>query len=77
VVSNRNPWTGLFLEDGENCLLSDDSATRLADLLEEALLNEDLRQKIVNSASQVILKDHQDWDREFEQLFTWMKMRRE
>ena len=77
VVSNRNPWTGWFLKDGENCLLSDASATSLADRLEEALLNEDLRQKIVNSASQVILKDHQDWDREFEQLFTWMKMRRE
>jgi len=77
VVSNRNPWTGWFLEDGENCLLSDGSATSLADRLEEALLNEDLRGKITGSASQVIVHGHKDWDREFEQLFTCMKTRRE
>jgi glycosyltransferase involved in cell wall biosynthesis len=77
VVSNRNPWTGWFLKDGENCLLADASATSLVDRLEEALINEDLRQKIVSSANQVIAHDHQDWDREFEQLFTWMAMRRE
>jgi len=77
VVSNRNPWTGWFLKDGENCLLSDASATSLADCLEESLINEDLRQKIVRSAREVIENDHQDWDREFEQLFAWMRMRRD
>jgi len=77
VISNRNSWTGWFLRDGENCLLSDASATNLADCLEEALLNEDPRQKTVRSASEVIEKNHQDWDREFEQLFTWMALRRE
>lgn len=77
VVSNRNPWTGWFLRDGENCLLSDASATSLADRLEEALLNESFRQKITGTANEVIAHDHQDWDKEFEQLFTWMGLHRE
>lgn len=72
VVSNLNPWTQWFLEDGKNCLLSKASATSLADRLEEALINAPLHRVLTENAERIITDCYSDWHSEIEKLYTWM-----
>ena len=72
VVTNYNPWTTWLLKDGENCLLSLPSATSLADRLEEALLDEELRLKIGKTSSQLIKSQFSNWHEQLEKVYGWM-----
>jgi len=72
VVSNRNPWTEWFLKDGQNCYLSEASATSIADTLEEVLSNDALRNRLSLQAIQNITENFSNWDAEFQKLLNWM-----
>jgi glycosyltransferase involved in cell wall biosynthesis len=72
VVTNRNPATAWFLKDKENCLLSESSATCLADTLVEAVMNITERERITGTASQLIKKEYSDWNAQMEKIYRFM-----
>lgn len=74
VVSNYNPATTWFLKDRENCLLSEGSATCLADTLEEALTNTKNRQQITLNALENIRTSYTDWEASFEKIYHFMNL---
>jgi glycosyltransferase involved in cell wall biosynthesis len=72
VVTNRNPDTSWLLKDGENCLLSDLSATSLADRIQEGLENESLRSRITETAANTVRAQFSDWDEPMEKIYRYM-----
>jgi glycosyltransferase involved in cell wall biosynthesis len=72
VVTNYNPDTTWFLKNEENCILTDASATRIAEAIETLLLNEKLRNKITETAWQAISQNHAMWDDELNKLYNFM-----
>jgi glycosyltransferase involved in cell wall biosynthesis len=73
VVSNINPATTWLLKHKENCLLSEASATCLADTLEQALLDNSLRENICQQALAQIQTSFSNWDEEMEKTFQYMR----
>jgi glycosyltransferase involved in cell wall biosynthesis len=73
VISNKNPATSWFLKDGENCRLSDVSATCLARVLEESLLDTDANKRITSSALNQIKDEFYDWGQQFDKIFRFMR----
>jgi glycosyltransferase involved in cell wall biosynthesis len=73
VISNKNPATSWFLKDGENCRLSDVSATCLARVLEESLLDTDANMRITSFALNQIKDEFYDWGQQFEKIFRFMR----
>lgn len=72
VVTNSNPATSWFLKDKENCLLSESSATCLADTLVEAVLNSAERERITANASQLIKEHYSDWNSQMDKIYRFM-----
>ncbi|MBD2774701.1 glycosyltransferase family protein [Iningainema tapete] len=72
VVSNYNPATTWFLKEGQNCLLSESSATCLAEVLEKALLAHEERDKIVANALKEVQMFYTDWHKQIEKIYTYM-----
>jgi O-antigen biosynthesis protein len=72
VVSNRNPQTAWFLKDRVNCLLAENSATALADAIEEALFNRALRSEISERAAELIRKEYSQWDAQAERIYQYL-----
>jgi glycosyltransferase involved in cell wall biosynthesis len=73
VVTNHNPATTWFLKDGQNCRLAEVSATSIADVLEQALLNPEERQQITRRAAQQIQADFSDWGKQIEKIYEYMR----
>jgi O-antigen biosynthesis protein len=73
VVTNYNPATSWLLQDGENCRLSEASATSLADVLEESLVNSQERRRITSNALCLIRERYSDWDCEMEKVDQYMR----
>jgi hypothetical protein len=73
VVTNHNLATAWFLKDHQNCRLSRISATCLAETLEEALENQEERQRITNNAVQLIRTSYSDWNRQIEKIYGYMR----
>ncbi|MFC2025810.1 hypothetical protein ACFLUC_01295 [Chloroflexota bacterium] len=73
VISNKNPATSWFLQDGENCRLSEVSATCLANVLEESLMDSEAHKRITLSALQQIKDGFDDWDSQFYKIFRFMR----
>lgn len=69
VVSNYNPDTAWFLKNEETCILTEASATRIAEAIEILLLNEELRNRITENAWQDISNNHTNWDDELNKLY--------
>jgi len=61
VVANRNSANSWFLKDGENCLVSEPTASCLADTLVDALLHYDSYAPIRRRAAELIRTEHSDW----------------
>ncbi|MBD9443983.1 glycosyltransferase family 4 protein [Rhizobium sp. RHZ01] len=61
VVSNRNEANTWFLRDGENCLLSEPTASCLAETLADALENYDAYEHIRQRGAAHIHESHSDW----------------
>ena len=72
VVTNFNPATTWLLKDGENCRLSEPSASCLADTLEQAVLDGQGRRRITANAVRHIQESFSDWDRQMEKIFAYM-----
>lgn len=72
VVSNYNPATVWLLRHGENCLLSEASASCLAATLEQALLCVEERRRIVANAAREIQTAHADWERQMDMIYRYM-----
>ena len=72
VVSNYNNDTSWFLKDGENCLLTEASATRIAETIEKLLLDNTLRNKLTLNAVNNIKMNHAEWDTELESIYQFV-----
>jgi glycosyltransferase involved in cell wall biosynthesis len=72
VVTNYNPDTTWFLKNEENCILTDASATRIAEAIEKLLLNEKLRNRLTETAWNDISQNHAWWDDELNKLYNFM-----
>ncbi len=72
VVTNLNPATTWFLKDGQNCRLAQVSATSIADVLEQALLDQEERRRITRTAAQQIQADFSDWGKQIEKIYAYM-----
>lgn len=73
VVSNYNPATTWLLKHQENCLLSEASATCLADTMAQALLDKSLRQHIYQHAVLQVLESFSNWEREMGKIYQYMQ----
>ena len=72
VLTNYNPATTWLLKDGENCRLSEASATCLADALEQALLDREGRERITANAVRQMQSSFSDWDCQIEKIHRYM-----
>ncbi len=72
VIANRNRWTEWLLKDGENCLLTESSATCLAETIVRGLENGEERARITAAAEAIIRAQYSDWDKEFSQVYDFM-----
>ncbi len=73
VVTNYNPATTWFLKDGQNCRLSEVSATSIADVIEQALLDTEGRLQITRRAAEQIQADFSDWGQQIEKIYHYMR----
>lgn len=72
VVTNYNPATTWFLKDGQNCRLASTSATCVADIMEEALLDDEQRERMTRFAAHQIKTDFGDWNTQIEKIYRYM-----
>ncbi len=73
VVSNENDATKWFLKDGENCSLTQATATRIAETIKYVLDNEEFSKKITTNAQRNISQAHSNWSQELDKLWMYMK----
>ena len=71
VVTNRNPYTGWLLRDGENCILAETSPSALAESLEEVLRNTALRARLAEASGEVVGR-YSDWAAQAEKIYQFM-----
>lgn len=72
VVSNVNPANSWFLKDGENCLLSEPTASCLAETLVYGLENHASLAPVRDRASESIEEFHGDWRYSMAKVTTFM-----
>jgi glycosyltransferase involved in cell wall biosynthesis len=71
VVTNRNPYTGWLLRDGENCVLAETSPSALAESLEEVLRDAALRARLGEASAEVVGR-YSDWAAQAEKIYQFM-----
>jgi O-antigen biosynthesis protein len=72
VVTNHNSATKWLFKDEENCLLSEASATAIAETVERGVRDVELRHKITENAYRLIEKNHYDWNSQIEKIYRYM-----
>ncbi len=72
VVTNYNAYTSWLLKDRVNCLLTEASATSIAETLELGLRDDQLRQEVTHTAGAMVVNERTDWQAEMENIFTYM-----
>ncbi len=73
VVTNINPATRWLLQDNHNCLLSEVSATVLADTLVKGLTDRAVRQRITDNALKFVESRYADWNSQIEPVWEFMR----
>lgn len=73
VVSNYNPSTTWFLKNEENCILTDSSATRIAEAIMSILEDKEKREKIEKKAVEDMQIMHTNWNEQLDKLFNYME----
>jgi O-antigen biosynthesis protein len=68
VVTNFNSANTWLLKDGDNCLLSEPSASSLFETLNYALENYDMLGQLRDRASKEIYEESNDWDASFSEV---------
>ncbi len=61
-----------FLKDNVNCMLTEATATRIAETIEKLLLNPELRKELVQNALQDIKNEHTSWNVELNAIYNFM-----
>jgi GT2 family glycosyltransferase/glycosyltransferase involved in cell wall biosynthesis len=72
VVTNRNHWTEWLLQHEQNCLLTEPSATCLAETVERGLRDEALRSTITGNALALVQNRYSDWNSEIARVFEYI-----
>ena len=72
VVAIHNPGTTWFYHHGENCLLSEASATCLADTLERALCRDTERHVITQNALAGVAACYSDWTPQIAKIYQFI-----
>ena len=72
MVANRNHWTGWLLQTEQNCLLTEPSATCLAETVERGLRDEALRRTITANALALVRDRYSDWHSEIARVFEYI-----
>ena len=72
TVTNENAWTSWLLKDEENCLLSPPTATALADTVERALVDEQLRISIRTHALDSVRNNYLNWSAQAEKIYGYL-----
>jgi GT2 family glycosyltransferase/glycosyltransferase involved in cell wall biosynthesis len=72
VIANQNRWTEWLLKDGENCLITEASATCLADTIIRGLENNDERARITATAQALIQDRYSDWASQICRVYDFM-----
>ncbi len=72
VVTNVNSWTSWLLRDGENCLLSQTTATAIAETIQRGLLDFELRKRITENALEMVKNEYLDWSSQAENVYKYL-----
>lgn len=72
VVSNFNESTKWFLKNNVNCILTESTATRIAENIEKVLKDNELSNRIKNNALEEISMGHTDWNKELMKIKNFM-----
>ena len=72
VISNRNRWTEWLLKHGDNCLLTQASATCLTDSIIQGLENTEQRTQITATAQALIQEHYTDWGAQISRVYDFM-----
>jgi GT2 family glycosyltransferase/glycosyltransferase involved in cell wall biosynthesis len=72
VVTNRNHWTEWLLHHEENCLLTEPSASCIAEAIERGLQDESLRRAITDTALRVVRDRYSDWNSEIRRVYEYV-----
>ncbi len=73
VVTNHNAYTEWLLKDRENCLLTEASASAIAQTLELGLRDDSLRQSITTNAAEMVLSARSNWQGEMANIYAFMR----
>ena len=60
------------MKDRVNCLLAENSATSMADAICEALLNNELRNRLTREALRFIAANYSHWDEQAEKAYRYI-----
>jgi len=72
VVSNVNSATKWLLKDGENCLLTNATASCISETIVRGLQDHDLRKQIADHAAGLIQTQFSQWDSQMEKVYQYM-----
>jgi O-antigen biosynthesis protein len=72
VITNKNADTTWLLQDNENCLLADLSASSIAERIEEGLRNTTLRHTLTANASDLINSSYSRWDDSIDHIYRYI-----
>jgi glycosyltransferase involved in cell wall biosynthesis len=72
VVTNLNPFTSWLLKDGQNCLLTRATASAIAETVKRGLLDEILRERIVDNALSLIRSEYSDWSAQMNDVYEYL-----
>jgi GT2 family glycosyltransferase/glycosyltransferase involved in cell wall biosynthesis len=72
VVTNRSHWTEWLLRHEENCLLTEPSASCIAETIERGLRDETLRRTITDNALALVRDRYSDWNSEIRRIYEYI-----
>jgi GT2 family glycosyltransferase/SAM-dependent methyltransferase/glycosyltransferase involved in cell wall biosynthesis len=72
VVSNINTAGSWLLKDGENCILAEPTAESLADALDTALNDDEMRERLSKNAVEYIQQNFADWPSRINAAYDYM-----
>jgi glycosyltransferase involved in cell wall biosynthesis len=72
VITNENRYTRWLLEHERNCLLSETSASAVADAIVRGLEDDSLRKKITAQAAQEVRSQHSNWEAQAEKIYQYI-----
>jgi O-antigen biosynthesis protein len=72
VVTNVNPFTSWLLKDGVNCLLTQTTASAIAETVKRGILDDATRQSIIENALSLIRSEYSDWTAQMDSIYEYL-----